>query len=230
MDERIYCVYCHQCKKNGKRYIGITSNTKKRWNNGNGYKQHALREDIQKYGWDGFDHIILKSGLSVDEAKEYEKYFIEIYSTTEPMLGYNHKSGGQMCDEETVKKINESKLNNGTLRGVVCVETGERFSSTVEAAKKAGVSPTTITHICARNRKAYTAGGYHWCYEEDATTFCVPKSTRKLTPVICEDTGEKYGSLREAERKTGTLRKHILKSCNTGAPTNTGQNWKYCEV
>lgn len=38
-----YVLYCHTNKLNGKKYIGITSQVpRKRWNNGNGYKNKRL--------------------------------------------------------------------------------------------------------------------------------------------------------------------------------------------
>ena len=46
-----------------------------RWRNGNGYKPCvAFNRAIEKYGWDGFDHVILYSELTREEAcaKEME--------------------------------------------------------------------------------------------------------------------------------------------------------------
>lgn len=62
--ERNYTVYMHENKTNHKKYIGITSKPpEKRWKNGANYQNcHAMRRAIEKYGWDGFDHIILFEG------------------------------------------------------------------------------------------------------------------------------------------------------------------------
>lgn len=66
----------HRNKLNNKVYIGITGrNPEIRWANGNGYKYNPhFFYSIQKYGWDGFEHIILDDKLTRDEAKEKEIY------------------------------------------------------------------------------------------------------------------------------------------------------------
>mgnify|MGYP002658749408 CR=1 FL=1 len=57
-----YCVYKHTNKINGKVYIGQSSNIKERWSRkGTCYKGCTyFYNAIQKYGWDNFEHIILK--------------------------------------------------------------------------------------------------------------------------------------------------------------------------
>ena len=70
--DKIYCVYKHTNKFNGKVYIGITSQQpEKRWKNGYGYEGNEyFYRAIQKYGWnDGFNHEIIVSGLT-KESKE----------------------------------------------------------------------------------------------------------------------------------------------------------------
>ena len=90
MDEqRNYTVYAHIRKepdKNGiyKRYIGITGlKPEYRWNNGKGYgvRQPKFRNAILKYGWDGFNHIILLQNLTRIEALDWEKKLIKIYNS-----------------------------------------------------------------------------------------------------------------------------------------------------
>jgi predicted GIY-YIG superfamily endonuclease len=62
----MYSVYIHINKSNNKKYIGITSQKpEKRWGNGKNYKKNTyIRRAIDKYGWDNFEHIILKTNLS----------------------------------------------------------------------------------------------------------------------------------------------------------------------
>ena len=66
-----YCVYCHTNKINGKKYIGITcQKPNKRWGV-DGKKYHESPKfwnAIQKYGWDNFNHEVLFTHLSKDEA------------------------------------------------------------------------------------------------------------------------------------------------------------------
>lgn len=92
-----WCVYMHTNKINGKKYIGITSSNPpdRRWrNDGSGYHGGYLKNAINKYGWDNFEHIILKDGIeSLDEANHYEQYYIKEYNTKAPN-GYNLTDGG----------------------------------------------------------------------------------------------------------------------------------------
>ena len=93
-----YCVYIHKNKENGKEYIGITGqqDPNKRWRNGTGYHDNPYFEKaIEKYGWDGFDHIIVRTELTQDEAFQAEKDLIKEHDTTNKDKGYNISGGGQ---------------------------------------------------------------------------------------------------------------------------------------
>lgn len=98
-----YCVYCHRNKVNNKVYIGITNNIRNRWRNGKGYADGhnpLFSKAIAKYGWDGFEHIILHSGISLEEAKELEQKYIaeyksNVYRYNNPSYGYNLTDGGE---------------------------------------------------------------------------------------------------------------------------------------
>ena len=49
---------------------------------------------FEKYGWDGFEHIIIAQGLSKAEAETMEVELIAEYKTNDPQYGYNLTSGG----------------------------------------------------------------------------------------------------------------------------------------
>ena len=72
--EKKYCVYKHTNKINGKIYIGITGDVpENRWANGLRYQANAhFTNAINKYGWDGFEHDILYTDLSLQEASKIE--------------------------------------------------------------------------------------------------------------------------------------------------------------
>lgn len=93
-----YCVYIHTNKINGKMYVGQTihgDNPKRRWDNGNGYltNQYFSRA-IKKYGWDNFEHEIIASKLTKEEADNFEKLLIINLDTTNSSVGYNIALGG----------------------------------------------------------------------------------------------------------------------------------------
>lgn len=113
-----WCVYKHTNKNNGKVYIGKTCHRPEhRWNNGLGYKyQRHFWNAINKYGWDGFEHDIIASGLNAKEAKQLEINKIAEYGSMDPNKGYNQTAGGEGMlgwhhTEESLAKI---KMSNHT--------------------------------------------------------------------------------------------------------------------
>lgn len=97
MLERTYCVYKHTNRANGKVYIGVTSQLPRdRWDSGWGYQKNKHFWDaIQKYGWSGFDHEILASGLPPEEAFAKEQELILEYGSMDYRKGYNMTPGGE---------------------------------------------------------------------------------------------------------------------------------------
>ena len=120
MDTKEYCVYAHINKINGKMYIGQTCNKLKvRWKNGEGYKGSiCFYSAIKKYGWDNFEHEIIASHLTKEEANNFEKLLIKALKTQSKQYGYNVCDGGntqnsmqgKKLSEEHRQKIRESKL------------------------------------------------------------------------------------------------------------------------
>lgn len=110
-------VYIHENKINHKRYVGVTCrDPKSRWANGKGYRRPSEQTTkyshfdnaIEKYGWDGFEHIIVAEGLTKFQAAEMEKALIAKYDTTNPERGYNVTRGGDgtsgACHTEETKQ------------------------------------------------------------------------------------------------------------------------------
>lgn len=114
-----YVVYVHQNKINGKRYVGITNNTSKRWY-GKGKHYDGCPyffAAIQKYGWDNFEHNVLIYDLTREEASRLEKHFIKTLKTCDKAFGYNLAEGGVNAptmlgkhhSKETKRKMSEAQ-------------------------------------------------------------------------------------------------------------------------
>ena len=106
--DRKYCVYMHINKINGKKYIGITSkkpNDRFGKDGKNYIKCPAFWHAIQKYGWENFEHQILETNLTEEEACKREIELIEKYHTTDKQFGYNISKGGNVLDHECIEKI-----------------------------------------------------------------------------------------------------------------------------
>lgn len=141
IENRNYCVYIHT-SPSGKKYVGQTGEKKPeyRWKNGgagylyknnNGeYKQPAFAYAILKYGWDSFEHEIVASNLTEEEANIFEKLFIKKLNTMNPKYGYNCRkggSGGGELSEEVRKKLSEA--NKGK---VMSEETKRKISESMK--------------------------------------------------------------------------------------------------
>lgn len=114
-------VYIHENKINHKKYVGVTCRDPRiRWANGKGYHKPAKQgkadshfaHAIQKYGWDGFEHIIVAEGLTKAQAAKKEKELIAYYETCNPEKGYNVTLGGDGTSgahhsETTRKKLSD---------------------------------------------------------------------------------------------------------------------------
>lgn len=196
-----YCVYVHT-SPSGKRYVGQTGTKPEyRWGkdganylqmkNGK-YTQPAFANAILKYGWGNFDHEIIASNLTKEEADNFEKLLIEKLNTMNPKCGYNLREGGHnsCISEEQKKKISESLKGNiisesarkklsdgmkGRFLGVnsPCAKKIVQYDmqgnlikiwdSISDAARKLKLDPGHIAKCC-HNTDGYfkTAGGCIW--------------------------------------------------------------------
>lgn len=175
--DRTWSVYCHKNKINGKLYFGITSKTNinDRWRNGRGYTGSPhFYYAIKKYGWNTFDHIIIKKNLSKSEAIIYEICLIAYYDTRNDKNGYNFYCGGNLgsygikvSDERILKMTGK---NNPKSRPVVCLNTKEHFESMHLAKIKYGVNTAEIANNCngISQYAGILKGDYlKWVWEED---------------------------------------------------------------
>ena len=108
-----YCVYSHT-SPSGKVYVGQTKKKRlhDRWVNGQGYLTCKIFYNaIQKYGWENFEHKIIKEGLTKNEADELEISLIQNYKSKN--ISYNITDGGGGCvvkyTKERKHKLSESQ-------------------------------------------------------------------------------------------------------------------------
>ena len=142
-----YCVYMHENRVNGKKYIGMTCmRPDRRWRDGEGYKSCTLfYRAIQKYGWGGFRHEILYTSLSKEEAEKLEIELVARYETQDPAKGYNIAPGGNVTtgvrpSEETRRKLSEAnrgrKLSAESRAKIGAVHRGKHLSAESRAKIK----------------------------------------------------------------------------------------------
>lgn len=194
MKSNDYTVYAHKNKTNGKVYVGITSQSvKDRWKNGSGYHGMHFERAIQKYGWDGFDHIIIESNLNEYQACELEKALIKIFDLTNPQKGYNEAIGGfgggmngKHHTKEAIEKIREARIRDGfsyehrkhiseSKQGAKHHMAKKVYQYTKDgtlvkewdymgmACKELNIQKTNVSQCCLGKRPS--AGGYVWSYK-----------------------------------------------------------------
>lgn len=182
-EKNTYCVYIHTNKINGKRYVGQTcQNPNRRWQNGFGYlnktkkgdyMQPAFARAILKHGWDNFNHEVVFSNLTQNEANKCEQLLIEKFDTTNPNKGYNLTNGGGNAykSDETKKKMSENHANvfganNPKARMVAQYSKDNElikiWSCIAQAGNELHIDTSSISRCC--RGKAYTVGGYIWKY------------------------------------------------------------------
>lgn len=201
--QKKYFVYLHLNKTNGKRYYGITAEKTPeiRWKKGYSHNPH-FSAAIAKYGWEGFDHIIVASNLTKKQAEQKEVELIKKYNSNNQEFGYNltcgggvgvfkhseeskrlmseHTKGelnpmyGKHHTEETKKKISNNLKNHiKTSKRVLCLETGKVYPSSREIERKLNINHNCINAAC--NGKQKTAGGKHWQYIDEETYISILK-------------------------------------------------------
>lgn len=102
--------YIYEIKNllNNKRYFGQTKDTKDRWSSHKSGNKQYIDKIIKSDGIDNFTYIIIETNLSVSQASIMEKYYIDVFNTTNPNFGYNISPGGESVSDETRIKISNS--------------------------------------------------------------------------------------------------------------------------
>ena len=208
-----YCIYTHINKINGKVYVGLTSmEPEERWRDGKGYhKGTYFRNAIDKYGFDNFEHKIIKDGLTKEEASYWEQYYISFYNSTDRRHGYNMSSGGECGghpqSEETRKKISE---NHGGFDG---------RKHTEESLNKMRNAKTGEKHP---NYGKHLSDG-----SKDKLRSAALKNIGRL--FFCVELNRVFNNLDEAREITACQKSSIVLCCQGKQKQSKGYHWKYVD-
>lgn len=233
-----FTVYAHINKINGKIYVGITKRSvEERWNNGYGYIGCSyFYNAIQKYGWDNFDHIIIASNLTEEEASNYEIELIEECDLRNPDYGYNLKSGGynnyndnRVTSDELRKKLSEAhkghKHTPEQTRKIVEKNTGKKRSKEfceVMSKLKSGQNHHYYGKKLPEEQVRKSAEGLRKYYQ---THPMLPHGEKKI---LCVETGIIYRSI-EAAAKDLNICRSAISECAAGKRRHTagGYHWQF---
>ena len=231
---RLYVVYKHTNRTNGKVYIGITCQaTEKRWQKGAGYAGTYFGNAIKKYGWDAFTHEVIETGLEEKQACERERALISEYRSNEREYGYNLSGGGEVTDC-IVPMIGE---DNPKAVAVIRIDsvTGEKktFPSVDDASREMGINHRGICKACRGVAKTYM--GYVWEYADvqfkkpDRPTRGNYPHTKIMKRVRVEENGNitEYGSIKEAAYAYGLRGASVSRYISGSRKDNTGRVWSF---
>lgn len=218
----MYTVYQHKNKINEKIYIGITmQEPNKRWGlNGVNYKSSPhFFAAIQKYGWDNFEHNILFTNLTKEEACKKEQELIEFYNSMDRNFGYNSTSGGEtfIMNKETKEKISQALKGNKNGLGKSCTEEKKKIS---EAQKGREFSEEHKRKLSKAAQRRHTP-----CSEEKKEK--LSKNYLNKKPVYCEELNQVFESVQECSRQLDIPATNISKICRGKGKTAKGYHFKY---
>lgn len=239
----MYLVYKHTTLS-GKVYIGITKQTaQRRWGkNGCGYKDcPCFYGAIQKYGWDNIKHEVLHEGLSKEQAREYEKRYIEEYNATDSRFGYNLTSGGETGfapNEEVRRKMSESHKKFYELHPEERQKRVERAANYrhSEEAKKKISDANKRRHLTDESKKKMSEAAKRRLLEDEAWYQAASqrvresgkKTARKVEQIDMDgNVVAVYESMKAAGRATGINYGNICNVCRGRAKKAGGYGWRY---
>ena len=218
----MYTVYQHKNKINGKVYIGITSQKlEQRWGSqGCNYKSSPhFYSAIQKYGWDNFEHNILFTDLTKEQACLKEQELIKEYNSMNREFGYNSTFGGDIftMNEETKQKISQAMMGNQNGLGHPCSEEKKEKISNAQKGRKFTEEHKQKLSEAAKNR--------HVPCSEEKKQILKEKSHKKS--IYCEELDKIFESVQECSRQLDIPATNISKLCNGRGKTLKGYHLRY---
>ena len=143
----------------------MTKDIKKRWsNNGAQYKLcNLFWKAIQKYKWDGFEHIVLIDNLTKEMACIIERELIKKYKTQNKKFGYNLADGGTGgCTVKGKNHHNSKPVYQYDLDGTFIKE----WENAQRASETLNITVSDIHVNCRKENGVRRAGEYMWSYEK----------------------------------------------------------------
>ena len=201
-------------------YIGITSQEpEKRWKGGSNYSsQPYFYNAIKKYGWDSFEHVIIREGLTEEEAKIAERKLIKRYDSRNRNKGYNITPGGDISPMKDPRVRQKSSLSHK----------GKKLSE--EQKIKIGLHSKGKSRPEEVKQKVSASVKKLWQDPEYRARNLAGCKTR---PVIAYDREgnfiAQYDSLTEADAATGIDFRNIQAVCKGKRKIAGGYVWQYAD-
>lgn len=219
-----YIIYMHTNKLNGKFYIGQTcQDMKKRaGSNGSRYRMcERFYEAIKEYGWDNFEHTVLFSGLSANEANELEEELITNTRSYDSSIGYNIALGGSGMTSERSKalwanpeyRVRISEANKAKWADE------EYHKERSDLYKEQWKDPEKRKRRSVQAVKRWADESFHEKARKAVLEACATK-------VRCIETGEIFDAIVDACKKYNIHHSNLIRSIRKGCRSG-GYHWEY---
>jgi group I intron endonuclease len=175
--EQIHYIYVIENKIDGKKYIGQTTDTKRRWNEHskllqrNSHKNYHLQDAWNEFGVENF-HLSVLEEVKTENRLERELFYIQKFKTTDKNFGYNLAAStrkGIPHNKESIEVIRDSQRSIPVLQIDFNGEIVKRWRGGCRHASKYCGLQSSIWNCCNGNTCSYS--NYIWIYEKDYDKF-----------------------------------------------------------
>ena len=229
-------------KVNGKQYVGITNNVKRRWREHKGDLKNNKHGNVKlqnawnKYGGENFVFEKINNFNSLEEMNKAEIEYIAKNNLLNDKFGYNLQKGGNSFKHTEKAKKKISKTNEVSVVSK-CLETGElKVYNRIKDVEEDGLNPKSIANACVGRNLTYK--NKVWAYKSEYDTILEKHSKYKNKNTksrpekykkvygMCISTKEirEYNAVDHVE-KDGFANQTVRKCCKKNTPNKTHKNW-----
>lgn len=186
-----------------------------------------LQNAFNKYGEENFVFELIEL-CDAESRLDIEQYWIDKYFSKDYFYNVEPKaSSGHVLSDR--RRLCNGKEHTG--KPVVCLESGIKYKSIIDAERKTGIFYKNIIKCC--KGKGYVTNNTHWMYEEDYNKLSSSEIENLIhcnvpyKSVVCLETEQVYKSISQASKITGGSASGIKECCENVINTTGGFHWMY---
>lgn len=198
-------------KNNARWFLGknLSEKTKQRISKSHNKNKKAIRCIETQIIYESINEASRQTGVS--------KYHI-----ISVCKGRRKTCGGYRWEYVNKSDINTKKYTQTCGRSVVCIETGIKYPSIMEASRQTGINRTQISS-CVRN-KCFTAGTFRWVYGDNIKNNRITIKTKKI---VCLENLKVYNDANQAYKFLDIAPENIRNICRRKNKSKNGISFRY---